>query len=182
MSGPSGPWLPWAGAALLLALGVLLDTPWVRARFARRMRARLLGAYALARDRHALIPLAPFLDQLEESGVALAIGGALSALALLLFGQSLQGPGSSPNLRLFLVLPLYLGVLVTAASLLRLVLLAPRAFFLWLLRLALTAVEWVGRAAFGERAAVERRPFSYAAVLLVVAAGVGWGVVAGVNG
>lgn len=163
-----------AAALLLVACGALLDTRWVRARMGRRARARLLALYARARDRRTLEPLAPLMGTLEESGAALAVGAAASALLYLLLGVP---DDEASRERLLVALPFFLGLVVVGASLLRLILLAPRAFLLWLLYLALGAMEWAGRRVLGERAAAERRPFTYAAVL--AAAGVlaaGWWV------
>jgi hypothetical protein len=171
------PWLAWPGAALLLvALGALLDTPWVRARVLRTDRARLAGALARARARPTPEPLYPFFRDMEEGGAALVMGGAVSGLLLLVLGAP-----ETPLGRLALGTPLYLGLGLVTLAVVRLLLLAPRAFLLWLLRLFVLGTERVLRPLLGERGAPDRLPFTYGALLLVSAAAAGWLTVAAVR-
>lgn len=159
---PPTTWL--AALLLLLALGALLELPWVRARVARRARARLAALFALARDRHALAPLVPLLRELEEAGAALVVGAAVSGLLYVVLGLAVQSPGADPGVRTLVSLPFALGSIVMAAVLLRLLLLAPRAVLLWLLRGALEGVEAVARP-LGRGGVSERRPFLVGALL-----------------
>ncbi|HEV2145790.1 MAG TPA: hypothetical protein VGR37_00080 [Longimicrobiaceae bacterium] len=164
------PWLAWAGAALLLvALGALLDTPWVRARILRTDRARLAGALVRARSRPTPEPLYPFFRDLEEGGAALVMGGAVSGLLLLVFGSP-----ETPLGRLALGTPLYLGLGLVTLAVVRLLLLAPRAFLLWLLRISVLGTERVLRLLLEERGAPDRIPFTYGALLVVWAVAAGW--------
>ncbi|MBV9775393.1 MAG: hypothetical protein JO040_15665, partial [Gemmatimonadetes bacterium] len=100
---------------------------------------------------------------------AFVVAAAVSGLLFLVVGIP-PAEESEPTLRQLAVLgPLYLGLLVLLMALLRLVLLVPQAFFLWLVRLGLGVTGGVGRALAGERGAVEARPFTHAALLAAVA-------------
>lgn len=157
------PWAAWLGAALLvLALGALLEAPRVRDRVLMVDRRRLRGALVRARLRGTPEPLLPFFRDLEEGGAGLVMGAAVSGLLFLLFGAEVFGIR-----RLLLGIPLYLGLGLVTVALVRLLLLAPRAFFLWLLRIAVLATERLLRLFGGERAGPERIPFVYGALLLV---------------
>lgn len=169
MSGVA-PWAQWLGAALLLvALGALLDTPWLRARVLRTDRARLAGALLRARLRGVPEPLAPFFRELEEGGAALVTGGAVSGLLLVIFGEPETRLGG-----LLMGAPLYLGLGFVTVALFRLILLAPRTFFQWVLRVAVLADERLLRALLGERGAPDRIPFTSGALLVVWAGVAAW--------
>ncbi len=160
------PWAEWAAAALcVLALGALLEAPRVRDRVLMVDRQRLRGALVRARLRGTPEPLLPFFRDLEEGAAGLVMGAAVSAILFLLFGASVLGVR-----RLLLGIPLYLGLGLVTVALVRLLLLAPRAFGLWLLRIAVLATERVLRLLLGERAAPERIPFVYGALLALEAA------------
>ncbi len=162
------PWAGWALAALgVLALGALLEAPRVRDRVLMVDRRRLRDALVRARLRGTPEPLLPFLRDLEEGGAGLVMGAAVSAILFVLFGASVFGVR-----RLLLGVPLYLGLGLVTVALVRLLLLAPRAFSLWLLRAAVLATERVLRLFLGERAAPERIPFVYGALLALEAAAV----------
>ena len=155
------PWAEWTVAALcVLALGALLEAPRVRDRVLMVDRRRLRGALVRARLRGTPEPLLPFFRDLEEGAAGLVMGAAVSAILFLLFGASVLGVR-----RLLLGIPLYLGLGLVTVALVRLLLLAPRAFGLWLLRIAVLATERVLRLLLGERAAPERIPFVYGALL-----------------
>jgi hypothetical protein len=162
------PWAGWVLAALgVLALGALLEAPRVRGRVLMVDRRRLCGALVRARLRGTPEPLLPFFRDLEEGGAGLVMGAAVSAILFLLFGASAFGVR-----RLLLGVPLYLGLGLVTVALARLLLLAPRAFFLWLLRIAVLATERVLRLLLGERAAPEHIPFVYGALLALETAAV----------
>ncbi|HEU0078469.1 MAG TPA: hypothetical protein VFQ76_12505 [Longimicrobiaceae bacterium] len=157
------PWAEWAGAALcVVALGALLEAPRVRDRVLMVDRRRLRAALVRARLRGTPEPLLPFFRDLEEGGAGLVMGAAVSAILFLLFGATVFG-----FRRLLLGIPLYLGLGLVTMALARLLLLAPRALSLWLLRLAVLATERLLRLLLGERAAPERIPFVYGALLAV---------------
>ncbi|MET0400276.1 MAG: hypothetical protein ABW277_26035 [Longimicrobiaceae bacterium] len=157
------PWAAWSAAALVvLALGALLEAPRVRDRVLMVDRRRLRGALVRARLRGTPEPLLPFFRDLEEGGAGLVMGAAVSAILFLLFGATVFGVR-----RLLLGVPLYLGLGLVTVALVRLLLLAPRALGLWLLRVAVLATERLMRLILGERAAPERIPFVYGALLVV---------------
>lgn len=157
------PWLAWPGAALLLvAFGALLDAPRVRDRVLTVDRRRLRSALVRARLRGTPEPLLPFFRDLEEGAAGLVMGAAVSGLLFLLAGSSLTGVR-----QLLAGIPLYLGLGLVTVALARLLLLAPRALFLWLLRLGVLATERVLRLLLGERGVPERIPFVYGALLVV---------------
>lgn len=163
-------WLAWPGAALLLvAFGALLDAPRVRDRVLTVDRRRLARGLMRARLRAPPEPLYPFFRDLEEAGAALVAGGAASGILYLLLGSSTEGLG-----RLALGVPLYLGLGLVTVALARLLLLAPRALLLWLLRGAVLGTERLLRALLGDRAAPDRIPFTYGALLVVWAAALAW--------
>ncbi len=153
--------------------GALLDLAARRLRPLRRARDRLAARLLRARSRGTPEPLAPFFRDLEEGGAALVIGAGMSGLLLLLFGPGRDDEGLR---RLLIALPVYLGGLVVVLALARLLLLAPRALGLWLLRLGVVGTERLVRRALRERGAPGRIPFTYAALLaaeVVVAAWAG---------
>lgn len=164
-------WLAWSGAALLLlAVGVLLDAPWVRERVLTVDRRRLAGALVRARLRGTPEPLYPFLRDIEEGGAALVVGGAVSGIVLLIFGM----PETVPR-RLLLGAPLFFGLGLVTVALARLLYLAPRAAFLLVLRLAVLATGSALRLVVGEkRSAPDRIPFTYGALLAVWTGAVSW--------
>jgi hypothetical protein len=125
-------------------------------------RRRLRGALVRARLRGTPEPLLPYFRDLEEGAAGLVMGAAVSAILFLLLGASVFGVR-----RLLLGIPLYMGLGLVTIALARLVLLAPRALFLWLLRIAVLATERLLRLAGGERATPERIPFVYGALLAV---------------
>lgn len=157
------PWAEWALAALCaVALGALLEAPRVRDRVLMVDRRRLRDALVRARRRGTPEPLLPFFRDLEEGAAGLVMGAAVSAILFLLFGASAFGVR-----RLLLGVPLYLGLGLATVALARLLLLAPRALVQWLLRIAVLATERVLLLLLGERAAPERIPFVYGALLAV---------------
>jgi hypothetical protein len=156
-------WAAWSGAALVvLALGGLLEAPRIRDRVLMVDRRRLRGALVRARLRGTPEPLLPYFRDLEEGAAGLVMGAAVSAILFLLLGASVYGVR-----RLLLGIPLYMGLGLVTIALARLVLLAPRALMLWLLRIAVLAAERLLRLAGGERATPERIPFVYGALLAV---------------
>lgn len=161
----------WAAGAglLLLAAGALLDSRWVRERVGRRARGRLVGLYARARDRTRLVALRRFFTTLEDGGVALAVGGTVSGLLFIFLGLAFGGPeGDFPWVHVVASLPFGVGLFLAVISLLELLLLVPETLFLQALGLALERVERVAGRLFRSPNVTERRPFTVAALLLVL--------------
>lgn len=117
------------------------------------------------------MPLTPFVRELEESAVALAVGSTVTAFLYLVFGLAGGSGEQATVLRVVVSLPFYLGVMLAAVSLFQLVMLAPWALLLRLLGIALEGVERAAVRVFGAGARVERRPFTYAALLVALEAG-----------
>jgi hypothetical protein len=156
-----------AGVALLLLGGALLDSRWVRRRVGRRARARLVGLYARARDRRRMVELRRFFTTLEDGGVALAMGATVSGFLFILLGLAFRTPdGAFPWVHVAASLPFGVGLFLAVISLLELLLLVPETLFLRALGLALEGVERLLRTPD----VTERRPFTVAALLLVLLA------------